>query len=333
MFVQHVKSAVPKPRKVVIVGNSEVSYRAAHAFSRPGSGFEFLGFFDDEQSVRNGFPWLGTLNQCVEFAVRNQVDTIYSTILPVANREIQSILSAGSKQKIAVKFLPDIRLEWGRPLVLSKEGELPVILVRPEPLENIFNRAAKRLFDIAFSLFVLVFILSWLLPLLGLLIRLDSKGPVFFRQQRSGRKDNVFGCYKFRSMHLNRHSDQLFTQPNDQRITRVGKWLRKSNLDELPQFINVLLGDMSVVGPRPHMVMHTQQYAPLIKQYMVRQYVKPGITGLAQIRGYRGAMSIALMEARVKLDIWYIEHWTFWLDIKLIMKTCIKMFLWDRNAY
>ena len=192
----------------------------------------------------------------------------------------------------------------------------------------------KRLFDIIFSFLVLFFILSWMYPLIGLLIKLSSKGPILFKQKRSGLDNKEFWCYKFRSMSKNVDADNKQATKGDVRITTIGRFLRKSSLDEFPQFINVLKGDMSIVGPRPHMLKHTEQYSELIKKYMVRQLVKPGITGAAQIRGYRGeTREIKEMEGRVKWDVWYIENWTFFLDINIILRTVLNFIKGDEKAY
>ena len=192
----------------------------------------------------------------------------------------------------------------------------------------------KRLFDISFSLFVLIFICSWLFPLLAIAIKLSSPGPIFFIQKRSGRNNAEFDCYKFRSMSVNKDSDKVQAIKNDTRITLIGKFLRKSNLDELPQFFNVLIGNMSVVGPRPHMLQHTADYSAIIDKFMVRHLIKPGITGWAQVNGFRGATSHPrYMMKRVRYDLWYIENWTFLLDIQIIFMTVYSMIKGDKNAF
>jgi putative colanic acid biosynthesis UDP-glucose lipid carrier transferase len=211
---------------------------------------------------------------------------------------------------------------------------MPVISLRQEPLTDMYNRMRKRFFDIVFSLLVTVFILSWLIPLLGLTIFLESPGPVFFIQPRTGRDRKLFQCIKFRSMKLNAEANLKQAIINDTRITRVGKFLRKTNLDEFPQFLNVLWGDMSVVGPRPHMLKHTNDYSKLIDRYMVRQFLKPGITGWAQINGLRGETRILeQMQGRVEHDLWYMENWSLWLDVKIILITIGNMIVGEKNAY
>ena len=192
----------------------------------------------------------------------------------------------------------------------------------------------KRAFDVVFSLGVIVFVFSWLFPLLGLLVKLSSRGPVFFKQMRLGKDNQEFVCWKFRSMRMNVDADVKQATKNDPRVTAVGRFLRKSNLDEMPQFINVLFGHMSVVGPRPHPLRLNDQYRDIIDKYMVRHFVRPGITGWAQVSGFRGeTRTPELMERRVELDVWYLENWSFWLDLKIVVKTVTNMFGKDANAY
>ena len=199
--------------------------------------------------------------------------------------------------------------------------------MRNEPLQDEFNRLIKRIFDIIFSSIAIILVLSWLLPLLSILIKISSKGPVFFVQSRSGLDNIEFKCYKFRTMVVNSLSDQEQATKNDIRITKIGRFLRKTSLDELPQFFNVFIGNMSVVGPRPHMLVHTKSYSEIIDNYMVRQLVLPGITGAAQANGFRGeTKNIKDMQDRVKYDVWYIENWSLLLDIKLILITFVNLF-------
>lgn len=195
------------------------------------------------------------------------------------------------------------------------------------PLDKPFNSAVKRLIDVTVSLIVMILVLSWFLPLISLLIKLTSKGPVFFIQARSGKDNQTFNCIKFRSMYVNEDAHSQQAVANDPRITLPGKFLRKFSLDELPQFFNVLVGDMSVIGPRPHMTYHTESYSQVVNVYMDRLDVKPGITGLAQVMGYRGEIkNTAMIANRVKLDIFYIKKWSMKLDLVIALKT-IKLVL------
>lgn len=213
--------------------------------------------------------------------------------------------------------------------------EIPIMTIRKEPLASSFNRFCKRIFDILFSLFVLIVFYWWIYILVALVTKFTMPGPVLFRQKRSGQYGQTFECLKFRSMKVNAEADTLQATKNDPRKTKWGSFLRKTNIDEMPQFINVLKGDMSVVGPRPHMLKHTEEYGKLIDKYMVRHYAKPGITGWAQVTGWRGETSeLWMMEGRIKEDIWYLEHWSLLLDVVIIMKTVLNMFGREKgNAY
>lgn len=217
---------------------------------------------------------------------------------------------------------------------LEMLGNVPVLYIRQEPLAQPENRMLKRLFDIVFSLLFLCTLFPIIFIIIGTAIKISSPGPIFFKQKRSGEEGKEFWCYKFRSMRVNKDSDKLQATKNDPRKTRLGNFMRKSNIDELPQFINVLLGDMSVVGPRPHMLKHTEEYSKLIDKYMVRHLVKPGITGWAQITGFRGeTKELWQMEGRVERDIWYLEHWTFMLDLYIIYKTVKNAVKGEKEAY
>jgi putative colanic acid biosysnthesis UDP-glucose lipid carrier transferase len=201
-------------------------------------------------------------------------------------------------------------------------------------LQEMRNQMKKRVFDVVFSSIVIILVLSWLVPIVAILIKLDSKGPVFFKQLRSGKNNLKFLCFKFRSLHVNAEADSKQVVRRDARFTRIGRFLRKTNIDELPQFFNVLKGDMSIVGPRPHMLKHTEEYSTILNQYMVRHFVKPGITGLAQISGFRGEIKKhEQLHKRVEYDILYMENWSMWQDLKIIMLTVYITFKGDKNAF
>lgn len=211
--------------------------------------------------------------------------------------------------------------------------DMEVFTTHEVPLENIVNRVAKRVFDIIMSFIVLLLCIP-LLPFIALIIVIQSPGPIFFRQQRTGINGKEFMCYKFRSMHTNKEADKLQATKDDPRKFPFGSFMRKYNIDELPQFWNVLKGNMSIVGPRPHMLLHTEQYSQQIGSYMVRHFVKPGITGWAQVTGFRGeTKELWQMEERVKRDIWYIENWSIWLDLRIIWMTVKSLFIHDKKAY
>ena len=218
-------------------------------------------------------------------------------------------------------------------LIPERFGTMTLFTNYAEPLTKPGNRFIKRTFDIAFSLCVCLVLVPFI-PIIALIIKLQSPGPIFFVQKRTGLNGKEFNCYKFRSMHVNKDADLQQATIDDPRKFPFGNFMRKTNLDEFPQFFNVLRGNMSIVGPRPHMLKHTEIYSGLINKYMVRHFSKPGITGWAQVSGYRGeTKELWQMEERIKRDIWYIENWSFWLDLRIIGKTFVSIIKPDKNAY
>ncbi|WP_395050691.1 exopolysaccharide biosynthesis polyprenyl glycosylphosphotransferase, partial [Flavobacterium sp.] len=210
---------------------------------------------------------------------------------------------------------------------------IPVLSVRNEPLQNIGNRIVKRAFDIMFSFMVIILVFPFVFLIVAPLIKLSSKGPVFFKQLRSGRDNITFYCWKLRTMKVNENADVEQAREGDVRITAIGRFLRKTSLDELPQFYNTLIGNMSVVGPRPHMLKHTEEYSEIIDKFMVRHFVKPGITGWAQVHGLRGeTRNNSLMEKRVKYDVWYLENWSLLLDMKIVVLTFTQILFGKHNG-
>lgn len=271
----------------------------------------------------------------IEMMSLSGINEIYCCMSSFSQDALQQLLAEANKYLIRVKFLPEIPSAFGVPVRLESMGAVPVLTVRPEPLLFEGNRIRKRIFDIIFSSLVIVGVLSWLMPLVWIIMRLESRGPLLFRQKRSGIDNRPFTCLKFRSMVAgNATADKKQATKNDARITRVGAFLRKTSIDELPQFFNVLMGNMSVVGPRPHMLAHTDQYREEVETYMIRHFVKPGITGLAQVRGYRGeTKELQAMRKRVECDITYIENWSFLLDMKIIFQTVWNVAKGEENAY
>ena len=230
--------------------------------------------------------------------------------------------------------MPDTKNVIFRNFKYEYYNYIPILSLRNIPLDDSLNKLVKRLFDIIFSLLVILFVLSWLTPIIALLIKLESKGPIFFSQSRTGINNKQFFCYKFRSMTVNKESNTIQATKNDKRVTKIGKFIRKTSIDELPQFFNVFFGNMSVVGPRPHMVSHTNKYAKSVDKFMVRHFVKPGITGLAQVSGFRGEIeSKTDIINRVKYDIFYIENWSLLLDFKIIFLTINNVFKGEEKAY
>jgi Undecaprenyl-phosphate glucose phosphotransferase len=321
--------------RVIIVGGGDVAKQLHdYFFSDDILGIKLLGIFSENKLTFNSNVKNENLNMIKDFIIKNEVDEIYYTLSLTYTEKIQDLVDFADQNLIRFKVVPDFRGFPLRRVNIDFFDNVPVLSFRKEPLKDNLSRLSKRTFDILFSFSVIIFILSWLYPLISFLIKVSSRGPVLFKQKRSGLDNKEFWCYKFRSMIQNSSADLKQASKNDSRITVIGKFLRKTSLDEFPQFINVFKGDMSVVGPRPHMIKHTEQYSALIKKYMVRQLVKPGITGAAQIRGFRGeTKELNEMEDRVKWDVWYIENWTFFLDINIIFKTIFDVFKGDEKAY
>lgn len=335
VFSQFVRSNEQFTRKVIIVGYNDVSKKLVRQLEEDILNTQIIGYCENEQEVHelSNYPIVGGLNNIIEVSKHYQANEIFSTIAPDGNEEIYDLMQQADQACIRFKLVPNFKLFTRMPMHIDYFGTLPVLSLRKEPLDDIANRIRKRIYDVVVSSLVILFILSWLIPLVGLLIFLESGGPVFFVQLRSGRDNRPFRCIKFRSMRVNKDSDKLQAKKGDIRITRIGKFLRRTSLDEFPQFLNVFIGDMSIVGPRPHMLKHTDDYSELIKKYMVRQFVKPGITGWAQINGFRGETKYLWdMEKRVEHDIWYSENWSLWLDTRIIFLTAYKMFVGDIKA-
>ena len=305
-------------------------------------GYEVVGFLDDEVKPHLNGSYLGNLEKINEYVSTNMIefDEVVVALPNAANEKIKRIADIVGNHAIKLRIIPAYHELINSDYRISTFGEFPIITLRDEPLDDIHNRVIKRVFDTIFTLFVLVFVCSWLFPIVALAIIIDSKGPVLFVQERWGRKNKRYKCYKFRSMYTTSkdvsEKDGKYQQAskNDRRITRVGRILRKTNLDEFPQFINVLLGEMSVIGPRPHPTPLNVESKQIIDNYLVRHLVKPGISGWAQVNGFRGETADPkLMHGRVKCDIWYIENWTLWLDIRIIFLTVWRTMKGDKNAF
>jgi putative colanic acid biosynthesis UDP-glucose lipid carrier transferase len=323
-------------RGAIIVGAGRIGYDLYDFFIKnPEAGYRAVGFFDDNPAnITDSNLYLGRTSDCIDYVVTNKVDEIFCTLPVSESKTIEKLMLDADKNLIRFKFVPEYYNYSKKPTHVQSFGHIPIISLRTEPLENVLNRSIKRLFDFVFSLFVIIFIFTWLFPILAILIKLESRGPVFFTQMRSGRDNNPFKCYKFRSMRVNQDSDDKQATRNDQRITRLGAILRRTSMDELPQFFNVLIGNMSVIGPRPHMIKHTDQYSQLIDRFMVRHFLKPGISGWAQIKGLRGeTKTVDAMLQRVEADVWYLENWSFLLDLKIIVLTLRSTITGDENAF
>lgn len=318
-------------RNAIIVGYTSDALALKDFFeTKTEYGYRFKGFFSNTVSGEN---IKGGVEDIKTFVKENEVDEIYCSINELSNDQLKDLVNFADTHKKAIKFIPDTKDIFSKNLRIDYYEFFPVLSLRKTALHEPASQIIKRGFDVAFSLMVIVFVLSWLAPLLALLIKLESKGPVFFKQSRPGLNEKEFFCYKFRSMQINETTEKSVTK-NDPRVTRIGKFIRKTSIDELPQFLNVLEGDMSIVGPRPHLWAQNNVYGSTIKKYMVRLYVKPGITGLAQVRGFRGEItSDPDMINRIKYDVFYIENWSLLLDFKIIIQTVVNIFMGEEKAY
>ncbi|MBW1293915.1 undecaprenyl-phosphate glucose phosphotransferase [Aquimarina litoralis] len=317
-------------RNVVVIGDNESTKKLINFFnSMPGYGYRYKGFFTNQPSKDK----IGNIEQSFDFISNGDIDEIYCSLDELDDDAVKSYIDFCDVQMKNLKFIPDTKEIFAKNLHLIYYDLVPIISLREIPLDDPIKSGGKRLFDFILAALVMVTILSWLIPILALIIKLESKGPVFFKQNRPGIKEKGFFCYKFRSMHVNSVSENSATR-NDPRTTRVGKFIRRTSIDELPQFINVLFGDMSVVGPRPHLWKQNELYGTTVSKYMVRHLVKPGITGLAQVKGYRGGIETNEdIVNRTKYDIFYIENWSVLLDIYIIVQTVINIFKGEEKAY
>lgn len=324
-------------RTVVLIGaDSNMMELHKEMTSDIATGFRVVGYFNDVASdcLPETLPYLGPPSQAIEYLKQRHVERIYCSTSATYEKEILPIISHCENHLIHFFYIPNLHTYLKKQMHLELLGNTPVLCIRKEPLSLFGNRVEKRAFDVIFSILFLCTLFPIIYLLVGITIKITSPGPILFRQQRSGEDGRIFWCYKFRSMKVNTQSDILQATKDDPRKSKFGNFLRRTSIDELPQFLNVLRGEMSIVGPRPHMLKHTEQYSQLINKYMVRHFVKPGITGWSQISGYRGeTRELWQMEGRVQRDIWYIEHWTFMLDIYIIYKTIFNAIKGEKEAY
>jgi len=318
-------------RNTVIIGYTPEAIRLKDLFeTRKDYGYRFLGFFSDKKM---NLDIKGKSEDLKTFVFDNSVDEIYCSLNEIPDKQLKDFINFADKNNIVIKFIPDTKEIFSKNLKIDYYDFFPVLSLKTTLLHEPVIKVFKRTFDIVFSLSVMVILLSWLAPLLAILIKLESKGPIFFKQGRPGLDEKEFFCYKFRSMKINKTTEKEASK-NDPRITKIGKLMRKTSLDEMPQFLNVLMGDMSVVGPRPHLWAQNKFYGNTIKKYTVRHYVKPGITGLAQIKGFRGEIEAHDdMINRIRFDVFYIENWSLLLDLKIIFQTVVNICKGEEKAY
>lgn len=301
-------------------------------------GFRIAGFVDDEPKPYLNGQYLGKIAELDRILQENEVNDVIIALPNAATEKIKYAIKVSEEHGKRVRLIPDY-LSFSSSVTVASFGTLPLVSLRKIPLDDSELRFFKRTFDIIFSILFFVLVASWLFTIIAILIKLNSKGPVFFIQERWGINNKKIFCYKFRSMvssskDVDEHGVYQQAQKNDARITSIGRFLRKTSLDELPQFINVLKGEMSIVGPRPHPTPLNLHSKNIVNNYLLRHLVKPGITGWAQVNGQRGETKDAeTMQKRIDFDIWYIENWSFWLDCQIIIQTVINMIKGEENAY
>ena len=304
-------------------------------------GYKVVGYYADKEM--ENIPKevtlnrLGTLQEFMDGMqntdVLQKADEIYVSISRTQRDTIRKISDYCDRNVVRFYYVPVSVETLGMNLKRELLDDIEIFTTYENPLENPVNKMIKRFFDIVLSCIALLCLLPFF-PIIWIVIKTQSPGPLFFKQLRTGLDGKEFYCYKFRSMHVNADADKVQATENDPRKYPFGNFMRKTNVDEFPQFWNVLKGDMSIVGPRPHMLAHTEQYSALIDKYMVRHFVKPGVTGWAQVTGFRGeTRELWQMEGRVKRDIWYMENWSVWLDIRIMWMTAKTIFVHDKNAY
>lgn len=322
-------------KSIAIIGSSQTSERLKSYFKNNSANYTLaaLSFEEDNLTDEHGISLVKLEKKFQDF-VAEDIQEIYICLKLDYLARSRDIVNIAEKYCLRINFVPNIDHLSTVSYQTQYLGNIPILSVDNLGLYEMRSRVKKRFFDITFSLFIIIFILSWAVPLIAILIRLESAGPIFFKQKRSGRNNKPFYCYKFRSMYINAESDTQQARKGDARITPIGRFIRKTSIDELPQFFNVLMGEMSIVGPRPHMLAHTEYYGAFIKRYMARHYAKPGITGWAQVHGYRGdTKDPLLMQKRVEYDMWYLQKWTAMLDLRIVFLTIISVVKNKENVF
>lgn len=321
---------------IVFAGNTGTTADLYNILNTAEYGYNIQGvFYDETQSLYpESAKKLGSIDDIIPYLnAHNEIKEIYGYFEKADMEKLRVLSKWCDNHLIRLYYVPSTNIYGGKTSIVMKE-DIMVIARRPEPLSLIQNKILKRTFDLVVSTIFLCTIYPFIYIICAIIIKRQSPGPIYFKQERSGLNGKIFKCYKFRSMKVNDDADKVQATENDPRKYPFGNFMRKTNLDEIPQLINVWKGEMSLVGPRPHMLKHTEEYSRIINRFMVRHLAKPGITGLAQVSGFRGETKyINMMEGRVKKDIEYIENWTFLLDLKIIVKTFTNMLHGEKNAY
>ena len=323
-------------KRVIVIGGGTVGVRLIdEMLGDQGYGYHIVGFFDNNPRAKSASAaYQGTLDDVEQFVKTHQVDEMFCAVPDVEdNHNVSRMIRIADNNAVDFYYVPQFGRTVTRQFELQSVGDVPILAVHPYPLKNPLNRLIKRAFDLLVSTIALILSPLIIIPV-AIGIKLSSPGPIFFVQKRTGYRGQAFNCYKFRTMRVNADSDTLQATKGDPRVTKFGTFLRRSSIDEQPQFFNVWRGVMSVVGPLPHMVAQTEMYSELIDKYMLRHTIKPGITGWAQVRGFRGQTEeLWQMEKRVESDVWYAENWSFFLDLKIIFLTVWNAIKGEDNAY
>lgn len=340
-YIKHKRSVGRNRVNTIVLGTGQMEQKIVDVMTNVWNGYNLLGYFiktDSDKLINHStdeeVPYLGEESELLPFIENNHVDELYIGVMPDKLSEYKALMRLCEKHMIRTYYVPTISYGEFRSAKVMEFGDIYVMSQYSEPLKDMRNRIKKRVFDVVVSLLFICTLFPIILIVVAIVSKITMPGPLFFKQKRTGYDGKDFVCYKFRSMKVNKDSDKVQAVKDDPRVTKWGLLMRHTNIDELPQFINVLKGNMSIVGPRPHMLAHTDYYSQLISDYMIRHYVKPGITGWAQTHGERGeTKTVEDMKRRVEKDIWYIEHWSFWLDIQIILKTVSDAIHGDDKAY
>jgi exopolysaccharide biosynthesis polyprenyl glycosylphosphotransferase len=320
----------------VLVGDEQNMRDLVELMNNKWNGYRLEGVFTLETSHHYGddVKRIGSIDDVIPYLESHHVDELFCGLPSLYKDKIVPIIDYCENNLVRFYSVPNLQNYLRRQIEMKRVGNSIVLAIRKEPLGRLRNRLLKRTFDLLISTLFLCTLYPIIYIVIGSIIKFTSYGPVYFKQARTGLDGRSFICLKFRSMCVNKQSDHLQATQNDPRITTIGHFIRHTNIDELPQFINVWKGDMSLVGPRPHMLEHTEKYSQLINHFMLRHLIKPGITGWAQVQGCRGeTKEVTDMAKRVRLDIWYCENWNFWLDILIVFKTVWNMICGEKKAY
>jgi putative colanic acid biosynthesis UDP-glucose lipid carrier transferase len=339
-FLLRLRSNGYNIKNILIVGTGDTGMKFYHTIaSNDHFGYRCVGFVDEQTNPYINGQYLGKISDLSRILEDHEIDDVIVALPEAQNTEMEKIIITSEKEAKRVRIIADCHRFGTSTASMNLFGPFPLLTIRTSPLDDPARQRFKRTFELCFTIILSITIFWWLFPFIALLIKLSSPGPVLFKQARQGINNKKISCYKFRSMTSNSdtvNGNEQFIQAtkNDSRVTPIGRFLRKTNLDELPQFFNVLMGDMALVGPRPHAIPLHQESKNTIQNYMLRHVVKPGITGWAQVNGYRGETRLSgQMQKRVDFDLWYIENYSFWLDCQIIFQTLMNMIKGDKNAY